>query len=194
MNANGLAKYYDTLTPWERVPLLIAALAHGDDTEFSRLKTSAPRLLFEVSDHADLITGLQHLASRHMMRQLDLTATYWRLTAWNAEDLWLRRGKGNDPEAEKLWSLARQLLHRFLVYADAWQRFCAELGIDPQALSRDYPGSDTLKHMEELARPLACSPEEAAAHARQRNPEAEPPTVEGTVQALRDALGQWVKS
>ena len=33
MNTNGLAKLYDRLTPKERLPLILAASARGDEAE-----------------------------------------------------------------------------------------------------------------------------------------------------------------
>jgi hypothetical protein len=54
MNSNGLAKRYDKLSPREPVPLLVAADACGDEAEFARLRSSAPREFLRVFDHADL--------------------------------------------------------------------------------------------------------------------------------------------
>ena len=44
MSANGLARLYGRLTIWERIPLLLAAEARGDEAEYRRLfNSSAPR-------------------------------------------------------------------------------------------------------------------------------------------------------
>ena len=37
MNTNGLARLYDRLTPRERLPLIMAASARGDEMERERL-------------------------------------------------------------------------------------------------------------------------------------------------------------
>jgi hypothetical protein len=190
MNTNGLAKHYAKLTPLERVPLLIAAEARGDEAEFSRLKSSAPRRCFAISDHADLIDRLFRIAYALMMLQLDLTAWYWQVSEIHAEHSWMRDDEGDDPMGDRLMFLERLAAYCFLVNADAWQRFCGELSIDKDALLRDSPGYDTVKRMEENARLLACSHEEAAAYVRQLDPQAEVRTVEHTVGAMQAALKQ----
>jgi hypothetical protein len=48
MNLRPLAKLYDRLTPLERLPLLIAAGAHGDQVEQERLNASAPKHTLQV--------------------------------------------------------------------------------------------------------------------------------------------------
>lgn len=42
MNTNTLVRHYDRLTPWERVALVMAAVARGDETERQRLADTAP--------------------------------------------------------------------------------------------------------------------------------------------------------
>lgn len=185
MNTDGLAKHYDKLTPWERVPLLIAARARRDEAEFARLKSSAPMKCFEIPDYADFIDRLSKLADWQMMRQLDLTAWYWQVSAMHADHCWSQDDENNDPVGDRIRSLERLAAYCFLVNADAWQQFCEELGIDPEALLRDGPGYDTIKQMEEDARQFACSAAEAAAFVRQRNSEAEARTIEDTVQVIR---------
>jgi hypothetical protein len=48
MNTKGLARHYAILTPWERLPLILAASARGDEQERSRLATSAPRVGYQL--------------------------------------------------------------------------------------------------------------------------------------------------
>jgi hypothetical protein len=57
VNTNGLAKLYDRLTPHERLPLIVAAAAWGDDQERQRLMGSAPKKLYEVPDYQGLADG-----------------------------------------------------------------------------------------------------------------------------------------
>src|ERR1700680_3357005 len=71
MNTNGLIKHYDLLTPWERLPLTVAALARGDDVEVELLGRSAPKLGLRVGNYWGLLDGLNGLATTYMLRQLD---------------------------------------------------------------------------------------------------------------------------
>ena len=50
MKKDGLAKFYDRLTPEERFKLLIEAIARGDETECRNLEKSCPRLVYEMND------------------------------------------------------------------------------------------------------------------------------------------------
>ena len=43
MNTESLAKLYDRLTPFERVPLIAAAVSRGDEVERDRLVRSAAK-------------------------------------------------------------------------------------------------------------------------------------------------------
>ena len=60
MTTNQLARYYQTLTPWERLPLLVAACQRGDavvvrwgvspDTWFGRLIATSSLAAWTVGD------------------------------------------------------------------------------------------------------------------------------------------------
>jgi hypothetical protein len=49
VNTKGLARLYDRLTPWARLPLLLAALHRGDDAEAQHLAVSAPRIQLRLA-------------------------------------------------------------------------------------------------------------------------------------------------
>ena len=49
---NGLARFYDTLTPEERFRLLVQAEARGDEVEARRLVESCPRRTYSQRDDA----------------------------------------------------------------------------------------------------------------------------------------------
>jgi hypothetical protein len=151
MNANALAKLYDRLTPWERVPLWLAADARGDGLEKERLATSAPRKLIRVADSYSLLVALHRLASHYMMVQLHLACAYQ--TAVGADLAGLAENDGT----------LRMVAYDLTSSADLWQRFCAELGFDAELLLKDLPGFATLKATVEAARPDAFTEEEAAA-------------------------------
>jgi hypothetical protein len=128
-----------------------------------------------------------------VMRQLDLAAQFSQVGEMYNQHFWLQHG-GDDSRVDRLGTLARLLLtYRFLVNADAW-RLCGDLGIDPDALLVGYPGKESLKWTEEIARVVACTQEEAAVDARRRDPEAEAPVVGGTVKVMQEALDRLVES
>jgi hypothetical protein len=79
MNATNLVRHYDALTPWERLPLIVAAAGRGDEVEGQRLVRSAPRLQFGIADCWGLVQGLDHLAKHYLLVQLDRAALYWRV-------------------------------------------------------------------------------------------------------------------
>jgi hypothetical protein len=64
---------------------------------------------------------------------------------------------------ERLWRAIETLAFRFVVRADGWKQFCRQLQIDPDISLRDLHGYEAVCHMEKVARPLACTPEEAIA-------------------------------
>ena len=51
MNTNPLARYYEVLTPWERLALLVAAAGRADEVEGRRLAESAPKVGFRLPDY-----------------------------------------------------------------------------------------------------------------------------------------------
>src|ERR1700682_4117959 len=85
MDTTKLAKYYPTLTPWERLPLLLAASGRGDDTELQRLVATAPRRLLKVTDYYGLIQAFQEVANWHFMGLLQLAALFWE--RWGPSDV-----------------------------------------------------------------------------------------------------------
>ena len=50
MNTNGLARHYGSLTPEERLPLVLAATWRGDGPERARLLASAPRVAYQTGN------------------------------------------------------------------------------------------------------------------------------------------------
>jgi hypothetical protein len=166
MNTKSLTKHYASLTPWERVPLILAAIARKDDLEADRLGWSAPRVLFKVANHYGLEEGLECLAGFYLMNQLDLVACYQEALTCSMEGDLLYRGREWREHHDLFWNAARILAYRFLVLVDAWKLMCTELQIDPAVLIRDLPGYDTLCRQEAAMRLIAFSAEEAFNHFR----------------------------
>jgi len=193
MNANGLARHYDKLTPRERLPLIVAAIERGDDAEVDRLTRSAPRDGFRLPDYHGLAEGMLLASLFHMVTQLDRIALYWQAEGI-ADRYWeTATSKELRIRAERLSDLTCLVAYRIKVEAEAWNRFCAELQIDPEILLRDLPSYDTLKRGEETAAIAACTAEKAAALVRKvGREECKPPSVEDSAKEIRAFLDKLV--
>jgi hypothetical protein len=189
MNTNTLAKNYDSLTPRERLPLILAASARGDEVEADRLARSAPKETYRLPNYHGLGEGFMLCAMLHTMQLLDASLLLWRVLALQAET----------PHREeklnlRLDGLVGGLAYLVTVHSDAWERFADELKVDPNYILEDLPGSD-LKEVVAFARDLAFTPEEAKAWRNRGLPEqveVEMRTVDGELEGLRKALEFWV--
>jgi hypothetical protein len=171
MNAKGLEKLYDRLTPRERLPLIVAASARDDVLELRRLTDSAPTITFRVNDYFGLGKVMTQVADLHVLTLLDLAANFWQW--WG---LWLawpgtgeagqRKGKArvkaDEARQRQLGLMVRYHAYRFQVHVDAWKLFCSELTIDHDALLNFLPGWDTITRTEVRARELAFTRKDAA--------------------------------
>jgi hypothetical protein len=188
MNRNGLANVYDQLTANERFPLIVAALARGDEPERQRLMHSAPTKLFRAPHHFGLAGAFLNLARLHMMQQLGLAADFWMAGALLAREQADTEGRARETV------LSRGYLLR--VGAVAWQRFCAEHRIDADSVLQLLPGYDALRCAEETAAQAALTQEEAnGCLRREGDDEARAVTADDLVaayeQALAEAGGLW---
>jgi hypothetical protein len=157
MNTIGLARHYDTLTAWERLPLLEAALHRGDDAEAERLARSAPTRPALVPHYYGLWEGLALLSVVHQMMQLDRAC---RLACGAG------LVAGRQVMGEESLRRLRMLAFEFVVDDDAWKLLCAELRIDPDAILGHLPGCGLVHDMEPAASQLAFTAEEALAYLR----------------------------
>jgi hypothetical protein len=166
MNTNPLARYYEVLTPWERLALLVAAAGRADEVEGRRLAESAPKVGFRLPDYWGLAEGLDSLASLYLLRQLDAAALSWRVMGvLNQEPL--EESAAEQQRHDRLWRAVQTLAFRFVVRADGWKLLCRQLQIDPDVVLRDLPGYETVCQMEGVARLLACTAEQALACLRE---------------------------
>lgn len=171
MTGNPVSRLYDSLTPRERLLLLIAAAMRGDDVEQQRLQTSAPKLNFELPDyytHAEA-----ELTNYHLLTLLDFGMHFWQW--WG---LWLTRGlrnqaaqapsrdrRGNAKAAKvqenRAGCLVRYYAARFVAHVDGWKQFSTELHVDPAAPLDFMPGWENIVRTEHQMRELAFTPDEA---------------------------------
>jgi hypothetical protein len=184
MNTNSLAKLYDRLTPRERLPLIMAASARGDEAERDRLTRSAPREGFWLPDYHGLGEGMLLASLFHLLELLDVAALYWQ-TGGMLEQWQIFSEEEEDAPTKKLRRTVGMSGYIFTTKLEGWRRFCAEFKADPELLMNSLPGYDTVKRTEEAARISACTPEEANAWIREKGGEtAKTLTVETVVASL----------
>lgn len=150
MNTNVLKRHYDTLTPLERLPLILDAFKRSDEVEWQRLVQSAPRIRFESPAHYFLGKTLTDLAWMYHSIQLELVATYWKATALPHVDVSLDY---SDTKTEELVGKAIDGLRNQISWRrEAWERFALEMHFDPDVLLKDLPGYELVKEVETLFR------------------------------------------
>jgi hypothetical protein len=67
MNTTALSHHYECLTPWERLPLMVAASLRGDELEADRLARKAPTSTFRVPNYRGLSEGLHQLVFLYLI-------------------------------------------------------------------------------------------------------------------------------
>jgi hypothetical protein len=164
MNTKALARHYDQLTPHERLPLIIAASARGDEVEAERLARSAPRRTFALPDYHGLADALRLLALAHTAEQLHHACLFRQV-----EGL-IEQAADPDDRSEAYRARIDRLLrgHKVAAYVlvahdDGWRHFCAGLGIDPEVLLADLPWYETAARAVRSARHTAFTADEVAA-------------------------------
>src|SRR5262249_8028678 len=78
MNLAALARHYSAFTPWERLPLLMAAHGRGDAAEYQRLEGSARKRTFQAADYSPLAKALGEAVYLHLLCLLDLAGAFWQ--------------------------------------------------------------------------------------------------------------------
>jgi hypothetical protein len=183
MNTNALTKHYDVLTPVERLPLLHAAAARGDDVERDRLMRSAPRVTYSVPDHFGLAQAFDEISMFHLLDLLDTAAEYHRA-------LWIAESEEDDV-AGRMLDVALMNGYVFKVHLQGWRLFCSEHGFDPERYWSLLPGCETIRRTEKLAAHAAFLAEGAAAYVERLGGKGEDlKTAESVAESLRAALKQ----
>jgi hypothetical protein len=181
VNSNALAKHYDTLTPRERLPLILAASAREDEVERERLVRSAPKVAYRVTDFFGLALAFNELSMLHLMELLDTSALYLRALGLSDSD--------NEKVAGRMLDCALLYGYLFNVNLEGWRLFCAEQGFDPEICWSPLPGYGTVKMTERVAKAAAFQPEGAIAYLeRSGRKDPTPPTAEGIAARLSAAF------
>jgi hypothetical protein len=122
------------------------------------------------------------------MRLLDAALMLWKVQAIQAEVAVL------EDKNDRFDGLAKLPAHLVTVEADAWNRFCQELQVDPYFILGDMPILSNLEEIVADARLLAFTPEEATAWLHGRFPDmvqAEVRTADHELEGMRKALEHW---
>jgi hypothetical protein len=140
-NTNGLARMYDKLTPWERLPLLMAARRRGDEVESGRLAATAPKITCQVPNHYGLAQAFTLVSVLHFL-EVSRLATQFFATFALPDDT---------KKAEQAAVDSRVLVaHLFKTTLAGWRQFCAEFRFDPEWCWSLLPGADKVKRAVEL--------------------------------------------
>ncbi len=115
-----LEKNYSRLTPAERLELLVAARARGDQAEIDRLEETAPQLRYKMSHHFGLGEALTRVAAIHLINRMERAGAVMVALAF------LDR-----PEAAPL---VLPLLTAYAEDVAGWEKFCHDLGMEPNAV------------------------------------------------------------
>jgi hypothetical protein len=164
MNTNRLARQYQNLTPWERIPLLVAADARGDELDLVRLQQTAPSITIQVPHHLELCERLDDLVKQYLLVQSEAAAWYWKISAMYGQSLIWLSPQEESRRCDRLLNEMKMLCYHYVVRADGWKLVCSQWHLDPEALCRELPGYETMRDLEDVARRLAFSGEEARAY------------------------------
>src|SRR5262245_11088079 len=171
MNTNGLAKQYGQLTPKERLPLILAASARGDEAERNRLTKSAPKEGFWLPDYHGLAEGMLLASLFQLLEVLDVAAYYWQAVGLLEQEEALG-DKKNKRLRDRFDGITRIFAYLFVVKIDGWRLFCAQHNYDPDLLWKGLPAFETACRAEEEIRTMTFTPEEADEWARRGHKDA----------------------
>jgi hypothetical protein len=187
MNTKTLARHYDKLTPHERLPLIQAAHERGDRAEAERLAHSAPLIAWDLPDYHGLAEAFRLLCLAHLAEQLAGTVRLL-LALHPAARQQLAAGREAEGRPEDARELLGRVVRQMTASADGWERFCAGMHLDPEALLRHCPDYRLVKGAEEAARSLAQQTPPAAG---EDSPDAAEEVAAGLRRDLHELAAVW---
>jgi hypothetical protein len=129
-----LTKLYDRLTPVERLRAFVEAAGRRDTAEMDRLNDTCPRKTYEMEDYAYTrgkmmfwILALAHHAEAGRYAQCAFFALVVLASEEAAPDV-----------TEPMEKLFEASVRRYRTNFVAWDRFCGETGIAPDAVLSAY--------------------------------------------------------
>jgi hypothetical protein len=202
VNTKGLARHYDKLTPQERLHLVLAANARGDEVECSRLKMAGRDVHLHVPDTWGLANALKETAEWHYMEVLALAAAYLEALLFaNSCGCSDDQAEEDDQaevsidQAEHVREAAFALGYLLRVNLAGWRQFCKEHGPNPEAFGALLPGWAVIKRAAQLAERIAFTEEGAARwYERATGMPSQAPTAEDVIALIRawfQANAEW---
>lgn len=154
MTADRLARHYPTLRPDERLALMLAAAARGDEVEHERLTAAAPRVSFTTLHTFPRALAFRELLDRVRAERLELAARFFQ-TRWLAEDY--DEGPGG-----RMGNVARTYGYLLLAARGGWAVFCDAHLLPCAGLEVALVGGDVLRMAEDEAEGDGVTAEEVA--------------------------------
>jgi hypothetical protein len=143
VTAVTLARHYLSLKPDERLALMLAATARGDDLDHARLVAAAPRVTFTTLDTFPRALAFREVLDRFRAERLDLAARYFHARSLAAGESGRVR--------ERFDGVARVYGYLLLAYRDGWVRFCEPAMLPAGGLDEHLVGGDVLAAAEAAA-------------------------------------------
>jgi hypothetical protein len=185
VNTDKLARHYPTLSPAERLSLMLAAAARGDDQEHTRLVAAAPRLTYQIPHTFGRGLAFLITASNSRAERLELAALYFKASAV------AEAATGN--VSARCRDAARLFGYLVQVHAEGWALFCERERLDPVACEKGLPGEFVLEQSAAEAAEDGFRPEEALDYARRQNPQAGLKTAASVADGLQAVYRSWVE-
>jgi hypothetical protein len=182
VNTDRLARHYPTLSPAERLSLMLAAAARGDEQEHARLVAAAPRLAYSAPHMFGRAQAFLVVGFHSRMERINLAALYFKASTLAESS----RGK----VAARFRDTARVFGYLVRVHAEGWVLFCERERLDPTVCEKDLPGEFALELAEREATVDGFTPEEALAYSRRE----EPASGLKTAESVADELGALYRS
>jgi hypothetical protein len=150
---------YDKLTPWERLPLLLAAQRRGDEVESGRLAATAPKIACQLHDYFGLAQAFTLVSLLHFIEVSRLAAQYF--ATFRLPD---------DTRKEEQAALDQRVLlaHLLKMNLAGWRQFCAEFRFDPEWCWSSLPGIDVVHRAAGLLDGIDLAPERVRAALRRQ--------------------------
>lgn len=127
MNTKVIERQYEKLRPEERVALIMAATARGDDYDRERLLSSTPSVGVQRADTFPVSQALLEVTLQENGEQLSLAARFWQ-AQWAADDM-----RGDPKNGARVARLARVYGYLVVTYAAGWELFTAARLLTPAA-------------------------------------------------------------
>jgi hypothetical protein len=185
MNTTKLAKHYPLLSPAERLSLMLAAAARGDDMEHARLTDSAPRVRYQLPDTFGRALAFLMVAALHRMQMLNLAALYFKASAL-AES-------AQENLSDRCRGVARVFGYLVACHAQGWVLFCERESLDPSVCEKVLEGGEVLEQAAMEAESHGFTADEVYDYARRTGDAIDNlKTVESVADELGEIYQMWV--